>query len=45
MQFDDKHFSYWRKNQIVIAALLLIWFIATFGASYFAHFLCSNFFG
>lgn len=45
MQLDDRHRRYWRKNQTVIAILLLIWFIVTFGVSYFARSLSFNFFG
>ena len=45
MRFNGKHRRYWRKNQIVIAVLLLIWFAVTFGASYFARSLSFNFFG
>ncbi|MES2912125.1 MAG: DUF4212 domain-containing protein [Pseudomonadota bacterium] len=39
------HRSYWRKNRIVIAVLLLIWFVVTFGVSYFARALNFRFFG
>ena len=45
MQLDDQHRRYWRKNRIVIAILLLIWFIVTFGVSYFARSLSFGFFG
>jgi putative solute:sodium symporter small subunit len=45
MQLDDQHRRYWRKNRIVIAALLLIWFVVTFGVSYFARLLNFRFFG
>ena len=41
----ETHRRYWRKNRIVIALLLLIWFIATFGVSYFARSLNFKFFG
>lgn len=36
---------YWRKNLIVTAWLLLVWFFVTFGVSYFARFLSFRFFG
>ena len=45
MQLIDRHRSYWRRNQIVTAVLLLIWFAVTFGVSYFARALSFNFFG
>lgn len=45
MQLDNKHRRYWRKNRIVIASLLLIWFMVTFGVSYFARALSFSFFG
>ena len=41
----NNHRSYWRKNRIVIALLLLVWFAVTFGVSYFARYLSFNFFG
>ena len=41
----NNHRSYWRKNRIVITLLLLIWFVVTFGVSYFARYLSFNFFG
>ena len=45
MQLDDQHRRYWRRNRIVIARLLLIWFTVTFGVSYFARSLSFSFFG
>ena len=39
------HRQYWRKNRIVIAVLLVVWFIGTFGVSYFARALNFTFFG
>eukprot|EP01036_Dinobryon_divergens_P056869 gene56869-75943_t len=41
----QNHRQYWRKNRIVIAALLGIWFAVTFGVSYFARSLSFTFFG
>jgi putative solute:sodium symporter small subunit len=37
MQLDSQHRRYWRKNRVVIAILLLLWFTVTFGVSYFAR--------
>ena len=49
MQSTDNHrhnnSQYWRKNRIVIAVLLSIWFVVTFGVSYFARSLSFTFFG
>ena len=45
MSATDNHRLYWRKNRIAIAVLLVIWFVATFGVSYFARELSFSFFG
>ena len=45
MQSTENNRLYWRKNCIVIAVLLMIGFIVTFGTSYFARYLNFNFFG
>ncbi len=45
MQLADKHRHYWRKNLVVTLVLLLIWFLVTFGVSYFARALNFRFFG
>ncbi|RZJ22954.1 MAG: DUF4212 domain-containing protein [Haliea sp.] len=45
MELNASHRSYWRKNRLVIAVLLVIWFIVTFVVSYFARALSFNFFG
>ncbi len=45
MYATDNHRLYWRKNRIAIAVLLLIWFVVTFGVSYFARDLSFSFFG
>lgn len=37
MQVSEKHREYWHKNLRVTAILLLIWFLVTFVASYFAR--------
>ncbi len=45
MQRDARHQRYWRRNRIVIALLLLVWFTVTFVVSYFARALSFTFFG
>ncbi|RYX91096.1 MAG: DUF4212 domain-containing protein [Comamonadaceae bacterium] len=45
MELTDSHRRYWRKNRIVIAALLAIWFAVTFVVPFFARELSFNFFG
>ena len=45
MQRTEDHRRYWRKNRIVIAVLLLVWFSVTFGVIYFARVLSFTFFG
>ena len=45
MYATDNHRLYWRKNRIAFAVLLLIWFVVTFGVSYFARDLSFSFFG
>lgn len=45
MPLDDRHRRYWRRNQTVIAVLLMVWFTVTFGVSYFARSLSFSFFG
>ena len=45
MSAADNHRHYWRKNRVAIAVLLLIWFVVTFGVSYFARELSFSFFG
>jgi putative solute:sodium symporter small subunit len=37
--------SYWRRNLVLIAALLAIWFGVTFGVAFFARELSFEFFG
>ena len=36
---------YWRNNLAVTGVLLLVWFVVTFGVSYFARDLNFTFFG
>lgn len=45
MQLAEIHRRYWRKNLLVTALLLLVWFVVTFGVAYFARFLNFSFFG
>lgn len=45
MPLADQHRRYWRKNLVVTAALLLIWFSVTFVVSYYARALSFTFFG
>ena len=37
MQLTDKHKEYWRKNLVITAILLFIWFIVTFVEAWFAR--------
>ena len=37
MRRSEKHREYWRKNLALTTLLLLIWFVVTFVASYFAR--------
>lgn len=36
MQLNPKHVEYWRKNVLVTAILLLLWFVVTFVTSFYA---------
>lgn len=45
MRRTDHHRRYWRKNLVVTALLLLVWFAVTFGVSYFARALSFTFLG
>jgi putative solute:sodium symporter small subunit len=46
MQLTEKHVDYWRKNLVVSAVLLLIWFIVTYVMAFYARELATiNFFG
>ena len=36
MQLTDKHKEYWRKNLVITAILLFIWFVVTFVEAWFA---------
>ena len=37
MELSAKHHEYWRKNLVVTAVLMLIWFIATFVVGWYAR--------
>jgi putative solute:sodium symporter small subunit len=37
MQLSAKHHEYWRKNLIITAVLLLVWFVATFVEAWYAR--------
>ena len=37
MQLTEKHKEYWRKNLVITAILLLVWFIVTFVEAWFAR--------
>ena len=45
MQPTDLQRQYWLKNRCAIALLLLVWFVATFGVSFFSRALSFDFFG
>jgi putative solute:sodium symporter small subunit len=45
MTLNDNQRRYWRKNLRLTGVLLLIWFVVTFGVSYFARELSFNFLG
>ena len=42
MQLTEKHAEYWRKNLVITAILLFIWFVATFVEIWFARELNSS---
>ncbi|HTE16625.1 MAG TPA: DUF4212 domain-containing protein [Burkholderiales bacterium] len=37
MELTAKHHEYWRKNLLITAVLLIIWFIATFVEGWYAR--------
>jgi putative solute:sodium symporter small subunit len=46
MQLTQKHEEYWRKNLVITAILLSVWFVVTFVEAWFARELASiTFFG
>lgn len=46
MQISERHKEYWRRNMNITMVLAAIWFVSTFGISYFARELATiSFFG
>lgn len=45
VHLTQKHVEYWNRNLGITAILLAIWFVVTFGVSYFARELSFSFFG
>ena len=37
MQLTEKHHEYWRKNLVITAILLFIWFVVTFVEGWYAR--------
>jgi len=37
MELSQKHHEYWRKNLVITAVLLAIWFLATFVEGWYAR--------
>ena len=37
MELTDKHREYWRKNLVITAILLAVWFVATFVEGWYAR--------
>ena len=37
MQLSDRHKEYWRKNLVITAILLFVWFVVTFVEAWFAR--------
>ena len=37
MQLTEKHHEYWRKNLVITAILLFVWFVVTFVEAWFAR--------
>ena len=37
MQLTERHNEYWRKNLVITAILLLVWFIVTFVEAWYAR--------
>ena len=37
MQLSERHHEYWRKNLIITAVLLAVWFVATFVEAWYAR--------
>jgi putative solute:sodium symporter small subunit len=45
MQLSERHRLYWQRTQSLTLALLLVWFVITFGAVFFARELRFTFLG
>ncbi|HMN77087.1 MAG TPA: DUF4212 domain-containing protein [Burkholderiaceae bacterium] len=45
MNSRERRDAYWRRNLRIIGLLLLVWFVVTFVAAYFARDLAFDFFG
>jgi putative solute:sodium symporter small subunit len=45
MRLSERHRIHWRRNLRLTAALLCLWFLVSFGVSYFARDLNFDFFG
>jgi putative solute:sodium symporter small subunit len=37
MELSDRHKEYWRKNLVITASLLAVWFVVTFVEAWFAR--------
>jgi len=37
MQLTEKHHEYWRKNLVITAILLFVWFVVTFVEAWYAR--------
>jgi putative solute:sodium symporter small subunit len=37
MELTERHHEYWRKNLVITALLLFIWFVATFVEAWYAR--------
>lgn len=37
MELSAKHHEYWRKNLVITAILMLVWFVATFVEAWYAR--------
>jgi putative solute:sodium symporter small subunit len=36
MELSERHRTYWRRNLMLTSTLLVIWFVGTFAAGYYA---------
>lgn len=37
MELSQKHHEYWRKNLVITAVLMIVWFVATFVEGWYAR--------